>query len=121
MMNNVLDAMEGKLGSGYKVQVGAERQARNIGGAGDYQPKLTVRTFQKYQSVIIEIEDNGPGIPNEIKDKFLQPFFSSQKVSKGAAFGLSITHDIEKAHGGVLKIESEAEKGSLLTIQMSSK
>jgi signal transduction histidine kinase len=40
---------------------------------------------------------------------------------QGAGFGLSITHDIVKAHGGVLKIESEAGKDSLPTIQMSSK
>jgi signal transduction histidine kinase len=71
---------------------------------------LTVRTVQKDQSVIIEIEDNGPGIPDEIKDKILQPFFTTKKGTQGTGLGLSITNDIIKAHGGTLAVETKPGK-----------
>jgi signal transduction histidine kinase/ligand-binding sensor domain-containing protein len=69
-------------------------------------PKLTVRTKKSGGSVTIEIEDNGPGIPDEIKDKILQPFFTTKKGTQGTGLGLSITNDIIKANGGTLGIRS---------------
>jgi signal transduction histidine kinase len=71
------------------------------------RPKLTVRTKKSGGSVTIEIEDNGPGIPDGIKDKILQPFFTTKKGTDGTGLGLSITNDIIKAHGGTLEIESK--------------
>jgi signal transduction histidine kinase len=70
-------------------------------------PKLTIRTKLQPEKVTIEVEDNGPGIPDEIKDKILQPFFTTKKGTEGTGLGLSITHDIVKAHGGELDIQSE--------------
>jgi signal transduction histidine kinase len=69
-------------------------------------PKLTVRTRKTDKHLFIEIEDNGPGIPDEIKDKILQPFFTTKKGTEGTGLGLSITNDIIKAHGGSLDIQS---------------
>jgi len=83
-----------------------------------YEPKLTVRTRSKNGSVTIEIEDNGPGIPDEIKDKILQPFFTTKKGTQGTGLGLSITNDIIKAHGGQLSISSSPGDGSTFTIQL---
>jgi signal transduction histidine kinase len=68
--------------------------------------------------VRIAFEDNGPGIPDEIKDKILQPFFTTKKGTEGTGLGLSITHDIMKAHGGELRIESTIGKGSEFVIQL---
>jgi C4-dicarboxylate-specific signal transduction histidine kinase len=59
--------------------------------------------------------DKDPGIPDEIKDKILQPFFTTKKGTEGTGLGLSITNDIIKAHGGSLVIES-SEKGSIFKI-----
>jgi signal transduction histidine kinase len=73
---------------------------------------LQVRTHRKGDNVIIEIEDNGPGIPDEIKDKILQPFFTTKKGTQGTGLGLSITHDIIKAHGGELSIRSSVDSVS---------
>ena len=95
LVNNAFDAMQG---AGHKAQ-----------GAGDCESKLTVRTRSENGSVIIEIEDNGPGIPDDIKDKILQPFFTTKKGTQGTGLGLSITNDIIKAHGG--EIESESVEG----------
>jgi signal transduction histidine kinase len=81
---------------------------------------LTVRTRREGDRVVIEIEDNGPGIPDDIKDKILQPFFTTKKGTQGTGLGLSITHDIVKAHGGDLTIVSQPAKqvGSTFIIQM---
>ncbi len=70
------------------------------GDAGGYEPKLTVRTKSENVQILIEIEDNGPGIPEDIKDKILQPFNTTKKGTQGKGLGLSITNDIVKAHGG---------------------
>jgi signal transduction histidine kinase len=68
--------------------------------------------------VLLSIADNGGGIPHEIKDKILQPFFTTKKGTDGTGLGLSITHDIIKAHGGELKVESSQGKGSIFSIQL---
>ncbi|HAC15747.1 MAG TPA: hypothetical protein DCE78_07365 [Bacteroidetes bacterium] len=82
------------------------------------KPKLTVRTQRDAEKITIEIEDNGPGIPDDIKDKILQPFFTTKKGTQGTGLGLSITHDIIKAHGGSLDIESILGRGTTLTINL---
>jgi len=95
LINNAFDAMREKQASGYKAQ-----------STGDYEPKLTVRTRSENGSVTIEVEDNGPGIPEEMRGKILQPFFTTKKGTQGTGLGLSITNDIIKAHGGKLDVES---------------
>jgi signal transduction histidine kinase len=82
-----------------------------------YHPKLTVRTRSENGQILIEVQDNGPGIPDEIKDKILQPFFTTKKGTAGTGLGLSITNDIVKAHGGMLHVSSSHE-GSCFTIQL---
>jgi hypothetical protein len=71
-------------------------------GEAEYKPKLIVRTHQTENTVTLEIEDNGPGIPKEMKDKIMQPFFTTKKGTQGTGVGLSITNDIIKAHGGTV-------------------
>jgi signal transduction histidine kinase len=82
---------------------------------------LQVRTRRSGDRIVIEIEDNGPGIPDDIKDKILQPFFTTKKGTQGTGLGLSITHDIVKAHGGALSINSELGNGStfIISLQLS--
>ncbi|HMQ08977.1 MAG TPA: HAMP domain-containing sensor histidine kinase, partial [Saprospiraceae bacterium] len=72
-----------------------------------HAPCLLVSTKKQNDTIIIEIEDNGTGIPDEIKDKILQPFFTTKKGTQGTGLGLSITNDIIKAHGGELNIQSQ--------------
>jgi signal transduction histidine kinase len=79
---------------------------------------LTVRTKKQGDHITIEVEDNGPGIPDEIKDKILQPFFTTKKGTEGTGLGLSITHDIVKAHGGKLRMESQEGIGTVFSIHL---
>ncbi|MCC5943236.1 MAG: tetratricopeptide repeat protein [Balneolaceae bacterium] len=83
-----------------------------------YSPKLTIRTKSENGQVLIEIEDNGPGIPDEIKDKILQPFFTTKKGTQGTGLGLSISNDIVKAHGGELSIKSVKNEGTVFNISL---
>jgi signal transduction histidine kinase len=72
-----------------------------------FDAKLVIKTELDGGSVRLFIEDNGPGIPSDIIDKILQPFFTTKKGTEGTGLGLSITNDIIKAHGGQLDVESE--------------
>jgi signal transduction histidine kinase len=113
LVNNAFDAMREK-------SLNKDLQGfQTLGGLDSYQPKLTVRTHQKQNTVTIEIEDNGPGIPEEIKDKILQPFFTTKKGTAGTGLGLSITNDIIKAHGGSLDIKSSTNKGTTFSILLT--
>jgi signal transduction histidine kinase len=71
-----------------------------------FSAMLSIRTQKFGDKIIIEVEDNGPGVPDEIKDKILQPFFTTKKGTEGTGLGLSITNDIVMAHGGELKVEN---------------
>ncbi|MCC5941542.1 MAG: hypothetical protein JJU37_08380 [Balneolaceae bacterium] len=113
LCNNAFDAMQG---TGHKLERSDNPDPSGAKGAGDYGPKLTVRTHRSEKGVTLEIEDNGPGIPDDIKDKILQPFFTTKKGTQGTGLGLSITNDIVKAHGGDLSIDSKLGFGTTFKI-----
>lgn len=73
----------------------------------EYSAKVVIRTNDLGDQIQIEVEDNGPGVPDEIRDKLLMPFFTTKKGTEGTGLGLSITHDIIKSHEGKLEIESK--------------
>jgi len=118
LCNNAFDAMREKQGSGQKVPRSPGTSDSTQQGRSDYQPKLTIRTFQHANTVTIEIEDNGPGIPEEMKDKILEPFFTTKKGTAGTGLGLSITNDIVKAHGGDLTISEAGKEGTTFRIEL---
>jgi signal transduction histidine kinase len=84
----------------------------------EYFPKLNVITAFQNNHILIEVTDNGSGIPDEIKDKILQPFFTTKKGTEGTGLGLSITHDIIKAHGGELGLETSLNNGTTFIIKL---
>jgi len=64
------------------------------------------------KGVVISVKDNGNGIPDSIKEKIFQPFFTTKPTGQGTGLGLSLSYDIVKAHGGELKVESKEGEGS---------
>jgi signal transduction histidine kinase len=66
--------------------------------------------------VYASVRDTGSGIPDEVKDRILEPFFTT-KGAKGTGLGLSISHDIVKRHGGDLLMESSPGKGATFTVR----
>ncbi len=82
-----------------------------------YQPTVKVTTRKLKDQVKITVEDNGSGIPQEIKDKIFQPFFTTKPSGKGTGLGLSLTYDIiTQGHSGALELDSEVGKGTVFTI-----
>jgi signal transduction histidine kinase/ligand-binding sensor domain-containing protein len=122
LCNNAFDAMRDKMvnfNTNLDTQLIAYLPGANQNpNPSNYSPKLSIRTKSENDRITIEFEDNGSGIPDEIKDKILQPFFTTKKGTEGTGLGLSITHDIVKAHGGVLKVASQAGKGTTFIIEL---
>jgi signal transduction histidine kinase len=83
-----------------------------------FQPLVTVSTspLEGGRGVKISVRDNGPGIPDTIKDKIFQPFFTTKPTGQGTGLGLSLSYDIVKAHGGELSIESKSGQGATFII-----
>jgi signal transduction histidine kinase len=114
LCNNAFDAMRQK-GETSKMQSPGLVE----GESEQYAPKLILRTKRNEQQVTIEVEDNGSGIPEGIRDKIFQPFFTTKKGTQGTGLGLSITHDIVKAHGGTMEIETESGNFSRFIINIT--
>ena len=72
-----------------------------------FLPIVTVSTSVVGKSVKISIQDNGNGIPDNVKDKIFEPFFTTKPAGKGTGLGLSLSYDVVKAHGGSLTVESK--------------
>jgi signal transduction histidine kinase len=72
----------------------------------DYTPTVTVTTKKVGDKILISVKDNGSGIPDSIKEKIFQPFFTTKPTGQGTGLGLSLSYDIVKAHGGELKVET---------------
>jgi signal transduction histidine kinase len=73
----------------------------------DFQPTVTVTTAQNNGAIEIRVKDNGNGIPDSIKEKIFQPFFTTKPAGQGTGLGLSLSYDIVKAHGGELRVETK--------------
>jgi len=77
---------------------------------------LFVRTSQEDNRVLIHIQDTGIGIPEAIKDKIFDAFFTTKQKVKGVGLGLSVCYGIIRDHGGEIKVKSEEGKGTTFTI-----
>ncbi|MGD1864981.1 MAG: ATP-binding protein [Phormidesmis sp.] len=85
--------------------------ALNEGVPNDEPPQITIRTCQKNASLVVEIEDNGAGIPPEVKNRILEPFFTTKPMGKGSGLGLDVVRRIvQNRHQGALLVESRPGK-----------
>ena len=79
----------------------------------DFSPTIKVSTKNLNDKVEIRIKDNGNGVPDEIKAKLFQPFFTTKPTGEGTGLGLSLSYDIVvKQHGGEIKVDSKKEEGA---------
>src|SRR6186997_2979225 len=73
-----------------------------------YEPTVTVSTKKMDNKIIVNVKDNGTGIPQKTLDKIFQPFFTTKPTGQGTGLGLSLSYDIvTKGHGGELKVETK--------------
>ena len=78
-----------------------------------YEPTVRVKTKITDNRVEITVRDNGGGIPDKIKDKIFQPFFTTKPTGEGTGLGLSMSYDIvTKGHGGTLEVKTKDGEGS---------
>lgn len=83
-----------------------------------FRPVVEVSTRKLSDGIEICISDNGNGIPEAVRDKIFQPFFTTKETGQGTGLGLSLSYDIIKAHGGSIKVDSEVGKGTSITIKL---
>ncbi|OZC03940.1 two-component regulator propeller domain-containing protein [Rubricoccus marinus] len=100
-------------------------QRKRTDGEG-YEPRVTVATTRETDPeqdwVEIRIEDNGTGIPDEIREKVFEPFFTTKPTGDGTGLGLSLAYDIiTQGHGGTLAVESEENVGTTFIIRLPAK
>jgi len=104
--------------------VGTKHVSSNISdstnASSDLQPTVTVSTQKMENGIQITVSDNGTGIPENIKDKIFQPFFTTKPTGQGTGLGLSLSYDIVKAHGGTLSVESTEGQGTTFTIRLKT-
>ncbi len=92
----------------------------NLEGLG-YQPTVIVRTKKLENAIEISVKDNGNGIPDAIKDKIFQPFFTTKPTGQGTGLGLSLAYDIvTKGHGGTLTLHNIADEENSNTTPKSA-
>jgi len=88
-------------------------------GIDGYTPIVKVSTRLLEHAIEIKIQDNGNGIPDLIKDKIFQPFFTTKPTGQGTGLGLSLAYDIvTKGHGGTLTVNSEERKFTAFIISL---
>ncbi|WP_264563776.1 sensor histidine kinase [Flavobacterium sp. N3904] len=82
-----------------------------------YKPIVSVKTELKANGIEITVKDNGIGIPESIKSKIMQPFFTTKPSGEGTGLGLSLSYDIVvKGHGGSIAIDSKENDYTAFTI-----
>ncbi|RZK30324.1 MAG: HAMP domain-containing histidine kinase, partial [Hymenobacter sp.] len=92
-------------------------QQRQQAGEAGYAPTVGVRTRQVAEGVEIQVHDNGTGIPEAVRSKIFQPFFTTKPSGEGTGLGLSLAHDIiTQGHGGTLSVASREGQGTDFTI-----
>jgi signal transduction histidine kinase/predicted CoA-binding protein len=79
----------------------------NAVDAMDGNGQLTIRAYYQDPEVVVEIEDNGPGIPDEIQSKLFSPFFTTKPVGKGTGLGLNLSYNTVKKHGGEINLDTQ--------------
>ena len=80
--------------------------------------RVVVRTAAVDGTARIEVEDEGSGIPPEVRERIFDPFFTTKPVGEGTGLGLSISYGIVNDHGGTIEVDSTPGKGSTFTVSL---
>ena len=71
--------------------------------------------------IVVTIEDDGCGMPPDVLERIFDPFFSTKKAGEGMGLGLSLSYQMVKNHGGDIRVESEADKGTCFWISLPTR
>lgn len=99
--------------------------ARDALDESDGPKELVIKTFCEERDgrkwVVASVKDTGPGIPPEIMDKVMEPFFTTKPVGRGTGLGLSLCFKIVEDHGGILELRSQLGKGTEARVLLPAK
>ena len=123
----VVDALAAGLphvfADGHQIQqvllnliINAEQAMISVNGRG----VIVLRTWQdpQQEAIILEINDDGPGIPDDVQPKIFDPFFTTKEVGKGTGLGLTVAYAIVQEHGGRIRIESPPNRGASFYVEL---
>jgi signal transduction histidine kinase len=81
---------------------------------------LIVRTWHDADrdAVILEVNDDGPGVPEDVQPRIFDPFFTTKEVGKGTGLGLTVAYAIVQEHGGRITLKSERGKGASFYVEL---
>lgn len=91
---------------------------RQQAGETDYQPQVRVDSSLLPGAVQVRVHDNGPGMPETVRQKVFEAFFTTKPLGEGTGLGLSLSHDIVRSHGGTISVASEEGRGTEFTITL---
>jgi len=80
---------------------------------------LTIATRLDGRTAVIEVQDTGVGMTEDVVKEIFSPFFTTKDVGKGTGLGLSVVHGIVTGHGGTIDVESEVGKGAKFVVRLT--
>ncbi len=83
-----------------------------------FEPNVILSTKYTNGEVKVVVEDNGEGIPDDLKEKIFQPFFTTKPTGEGTGLGLSLSYDMIKAEGGDISVHSSENGPTVFTITL---
>jgi PAS domain S-box-containing protein len=93
--------------------------AQAMGDVSDVDPVITVRTRVIGENIVIEVEDNGPGIPSDTARRIFEPFFTTKPPGQGTGLGLSVSYYIvTQTHGGNIHVRSVPGRGACFYVEI---
>jgi signal transduction histidine kinase len=91
---------------------------RNAIQSGGTDTTVTVRTELVSDQVRLSVEDDGPGMPEEVRTQIFDPFFTTRREHGGTGLGLSLAHGLVHEHGGTITVDSLPGRGTRLAVEL---